>query len=122
MTAEPVDLVVARRWVGGDRALLLELVGIFVEEASARIRELRDATASGDARELERVAHSLKGSATILGARSLQDLCAALEDATRERHLEPAPALVERIDGELGRVVAFFKDAAWPSRFGGVEG
>jgi HPt (histidine-containing phosphotransfer) domain-containing protein len=113
--------VVARRWVGGDRTLLLELVGIFVEEASARIRELRGAVASRDARELERVAHSLKGSATILGARSLQDLCAALEEATRERRLEPAPELVTRIDGELGRVVAFFQDGAWQSRLGGVE-
>src|SRR2546421_11535813 len=81
MAAEPVDLVAARRWVGGDRALLLELVGIFVAEAAARMAELRASLASQNVKELERVAHSLKGSAGILGAGAPQHVPAPLEPA-----------------------------------------
>ena len=113
MAAEPVDLVAARRWVGGDRALLLELVGIFVAEAAARMAELRASLASQNVKELERVAHSLKG---ILGAGELQQVCAELELAAAAKRFDVAPALLARLDHELGRVVAFFRDPAWQSR------
>lgn len=118
MAAEPVDLAAARRWVGGDRALLLELVGIFVSEASARMSELRDALATQNAKELERVSHSLKGSASILGASGLHQHCAELELAAAAKRFELAPDLLARIDAELGRVIAFFRDPAWQSRAG----
>ena len=116
MAAEPVDLVAARRWVGGDRALLLELVGIFVAEAAARMAELRASLASQNVKELERVAHSLKGSAGILGAGELQQVCAELELAAAAKRFDVAPALLARLDHELGRVVAFFRDPACQSR------
>ncbi|MGH7276460.1 MAG: Hpt domain-containing protein [Candidatus Rokuibacteriota bacterium] len=121
MVNQPVDLAVARRWVGGDRTLLLELVGIFVGEAAARIAELRSALTARDVRDLERLAHSLKSSAGILGAQDLQGLCAALEAAVREQRLEAAPELLARLDGELTRVVAFFRDPAWQDRLDGVQ-
>lgn len=116
MGLDPVDLVVARRWVGGDPALLLELVGIFVAEASTRMSELRDAQATENAKEIERVAHSLKGSASILGASALQQSCAELELAGAARRFDLAPELIARLDQELGRVVAFFRDPAWQDR------
>jgi HPt (histidine-containing phosphotransfer) domain-containing protein len=116
MDTEPVDLAAARRWVGGDRALLLELVGIFVAEASARLGELRGALTSRNVKELERVAHSLKGSAGILGASELQQACAELELAAAAKRFDVAPALLTRLDSELGRVVAFFRDPSWQSR------
>lgn len=121
MVNQPVNLAVARRWVGGDRTLLLELVGIFVGEAAARIAELRSALTARDVRDLERLAHSLKSSAGILGAQDLQGLCAALEEAVRGQRLEAAPELLARLDGELARVVAFFRDSAWQDRLDGVQ-
>jgi HPt (histidine-containing phosphotransfer) domain-containing protein len=121
MADPPVDLAVARRWVGSDRTLLLELVGIFVGEAASRIAELRGALTSRDARELGRLAHSLKSSSGILGAQDLQGLCAALEEVVREKRLEAAPELLARLDAELARVVAFFRDSAWKDRLDGVQ-
>lgn len=120
MAAEPVDLVAARRWVGGDRTLLLELVGIFVTEAAARIGDLHAAVTARDTRELERLAHSLKGSSAILGAQALEGVCTALEDAARAKRLEPVPDLVGRLDRELNRVVTFFRDSAWQERLDGA--
>ncbi len=121
MVDGPVDLGVARRWVGGDRALLLELVGIFVGEAPARLGALRAAVASRDTKVLERLAHSLKGSAGLLGAKGLQGICAELEEVAVGKRLGDAPGLVAQIDSELGRVVTFYRDPAWQDGLTEVE-
>jgi len=116
-TAErPVDLAVAMRWLGGDRRLLCELVGIFVDDGPKRIQAIRAALTASDVRQVEQVAHSLKGSASILGATRLQTAALALEDAAHDGHTEDGPALVAQIAGELDKVMAFFADPAWADR------
>ncbi|WP_432507486.1 response regulator [Kineococcus arenarius] len=66
-----------------DRALFAQLLTSFVERAPGAVADLEDALASGDARELETRAHSLKGSAANLGAEVLAQLCADLEARAR---------------------------------------
>ena len=113
METAPVDLTVALHWVGTDRRLLLELVAIFVEEAPARLAELKNAAAARAAAPLERTAHSLKSSAGLLGAVSLRAASAELEERAIAKRFENAPDLVARVESELARVVAFFGDPAW---------
>ncbi|HYS17299.1 MAG TPA: Hpt domain-containing protein [Candidatus Binatia bacterium] len=110
----PVDLAVALRWLGGDQVLLRELVGIFVDDSPKRLQAMRAAMTAADIRQLEHVAHSLKGSAAILGATRLQSAALALEDAAHDGHTENSPDLVARIARELEQVMAFFADPAWP--------
>ena len=112
----PVDLAVAMRWLGGDRRLLCELVGIFVDDGPKRIQAIRAALTASDVRQVEQVAHSLKGSASILGATRLQTAALALEDAAHDGHTENGPALVAQIARELDKVMAFFADPAWADR------
>ncbi|MGH7302703.1 MAG: Hpt domain-containing protein [Candidatus Rokuibacteriota bacterium] len=112
----PVDLAVAMRWLGGDRRLLSELVGIFVDDGPKRLQAIRAALTEADVRQVEHVAHNLKGSAAILGATRLQTAALALEDAAHEGHTENGPDLVAQIAGELDRVIAFFADPAWTDR------
>jgi len=112
----PVDLSVAMRWLGGDRLLLSELVGIFVDDGPKRLQAIRAALTSSDVRQIEQVAHSLKGSASILGATRLQTAALALEDAAHDGHTENGPALVAQIAGELEKVMAFFADPTWTDR------
>jgi len=112
----PVDLAVAMRWLGGDRRLLCELVGIFVDDGPKRIQAIRAALTASDVRQVEQVAHSLKGSASILGATRLQTAALALEDAAHDGHTEDGPALVAQIARELDKVMAFFADPAWADR------
>ncbi|HKQ66810.1 MAG TPA: Hpt domain-containing protein, partial [Methylomirabilota bacterium] len=112
-TEHPVDLSVALRWLGGDRRLLSELVGIFVEDGPKRVQAIRSALTASDVRQVEQVAHSLKGSASILGATQLQSAALALEDAAHDGHTENGPALVAQIARELDKVMAFFADPAW---------
>jgi HPt (histidine-containing phosphotransfer) domain-containing protein len=109
----PVDLAVAMRWLGGDRRLLSELVTIFVDDGPKRLQAIRAALTASDVRQVEHVAHSLKGSAAILGATQLQTAALALEDAAHDGHTENGSDLVAQIARELDRVMAFFADPAW---------
>jgi HPt (histidine-containing phosphotransfer) domain-containing protein len=115
-TERPVDLSVALRWLGGDRHLLAELVGIFVDDGPKRMQAIRVALTAADVRQVEQVAHSLKGSASILGATQLQSAALALEDAAHDGRTENGPALVAQIASELDKVIAFFADPAWTDR------
>lgn len=112
----PVDLAVAMRWLGGDHRLLAELVGIFVDDGPKRLQAIRAALTASDVRQVEHVAHSLKGSAAILGATRLQTAALALEDAAHDGHTENSPDLVAEIARELDRVMAFFADPTWKDR------
>jgi HPt (histidine-containing phosphotransfer) domain-containing protein len=112
----PVDLAVAMRWLGGDRRLLLELVGIFMDDSPKRLDSLRVAMSASDIPQVEQLAHNLKGAAAILGAGDLQSAALALEDAAHEGRPENGSQMVARIAGELDRAMAFFADPGWPKQ------
>jgi HPt (histidine-containing phosphotransfer) domain-containing protein len=117
--SEPaVDLEGALRWVGGDRRLLRELIELFVDDMPKRLTGLKEATATRDVRQLERLAHTLKGSAGILGAGALQVAAQGLEEAMRARRLEVMPELLAALERELERVGVFFADPGWRTFLG----
>jgi HPt (histidine-containing phosphotransfer) domain-containing protein len=109
----PVDLAVALRWLGGDQQLLRELVGIFVDDGPKRLEALRAAMSAADAQQLEQIAHSLKGSAAILGAVRLQESALALEESAHDGFAQHGTHLVPELVHEVERVIAFFGDPAW---------
>jgi HPt (histidine-containing phosphotransfer) domain-containing protein len=74
-----IDPVTMEWYRGLDAEFLGMLVDEFLAEAPRRLRALRAAYAAGDVAALTSEAHALKGSARILGAMPLADLCAALE-------------------------------------------
>lgn len=112
----PVDLAVALRWLGGDHQLLRELVGIFVDDGPKRLEALRAAMTAADGQQLEQIAHSLKGSAAILGAVRLQETALALEESAHNGLVRRDAHLVPELVHEVERVVAFFADPAWQAR------
>jgi HPt (histidine-containing phosphotransfer) domain-containing protein len=112
----PVDLAVALRWLGGDQQLLRELVGIFVDDGPKRLEALRAAMTAADAQQLEQIAHSLKGSAAILGAVRLQESALALEEAAHNGFADNNVHLVPELVHEVERVTAFFADPTWQAR------
>jgi two-component system, sensor histidine kinase and response regulator len=112
----PVDLAMAMRWLGGDRRLLRELVGIFVDDGPKRLEALRAAVRAVDGQKVEQIAHSLKGSASILGAARLRDAAQALEDAAHDGQAANGGGLVGQVAREVEQVIAFFADPTWPER------
>jgi HPt (histidine-containing phosphotransfer) domain-containing protein len=86
----------------GDPAFVGELVGDFLGGAPAQISALRGAVEHGDAGELRRVAHTMKGNAATFGASSLADACRDLEHAA-DGEPEPWPGLLAAVEVELER-------------------
>ncbi len=71
--------------VGKNRKLYLKLLRQFVEQQGPAGEQIASALVSDDNSGAERLAHTLKGVAANLGARTVQTAAGALEKAIRER-------------------------------------
>ncbi len=59
--------------------LVVEIVEAFLDSVPQSLRALRGAAVRGDSATVERLAHSLRGSCGIVGARRMADRAAAIE-------------------------------------------
>jgi two-component system sensor histidine kinase/response regulator len=71
--------------VAGNRKLYLKLLRQFVEQQGPAIGEITAALAAGDVALAERLAHTLKGVAGNIGAKSVHSVAAVLEKAIRSK-------------------------------------
>jgi signal transduction histidine kinase/DNA-binding response OmpR family regulator len=110
MAAPPVDLLAALQNVDGDRAFLAEIIEIFQQDYPRHLAAMRQAIAHRNALQLERAAHSLKGSVAMLGATTASTLAAQLEAMGRDGHIEEALTSLDRLEREVTRLVAFCAD------------
>jgi CheY-like chemotaxis protein/HPt (histidine-containing phosphotransfer) domain-containing protein len=83
--------------VEGDLALFAELVQLFRDDLPKRLDDLRRCVECGDARGLERAAHTLKGSVNSFGGGSVSEALAALENLARGGTIGSAPSRVAEI-------------------------
>jgi len=97
---------------GGDRVLLRELIGVFLEHAPAWIRELGSALGRGDAVEVHRLAHTIKGAVDSCGAARAYDAAMVLERMGRQGDLAAAAAAYAALDREIARVLPELADYA----------
>jgi CheY-like chemotaxis protein/HPt (histidine-containing phosphotransfer) domain-containing protein len=65
----------------GERGLVAEVVGQFLASTSGRLGSLEDAGRRSDFAATTQIAHSLRGSCGVVGARRMADLCNGLEEA-----------------------------------------
>jgi HPt (histidine-containing phosphotransfer) domain-containing protein len=99
--AVPVlDRAGAMERVGGDTALLDELLQMLLEQIAAGLPEMSQAIEQGDARGLEHRAHSLKGAAASLGAERFRQCAFQLEQIGRSGNLASARATLARLAEE----------------------
>lgn len=94
----------------GDQELLAEIAGMFVTDAPSQITELREAVESETAEDVERTAHSLKGSSGNIGASRMSEICDELQDAGASEDLSYAPQLLGQLEAEFGRVRPALED------------
>ena len=91
---------------GGDEAFLQELLELYLGECSKLVAQIETAIAGGDAKGIERAAHTLKGSSGNMGATSVQAAALELETAGREGSLGEGGPLLDKVKAELGRFEA----------------
>ena len=92
--------------LGGDEALALELVSIFLAEYPNLLNAVHASVARGDAQAIRRSAHALRGSVTNFVDEGPTATLFAIERAGAEARLDAVPALVGQLERELDALVA----------------
>lgn len=82
---------------------LRELTGIFLEDTPKRLTELDTSLASGDNGAFTRAAHSIKGSASNLGATQLRAAAEKLEHHSRKEGLNGVAEMIATVKAEFNQ-------------------
>ncbi len=90
----------------GEPDVLKEVLKLFLEDVPGRLARLRAAREAGNAVELQRVAHSLKGSSGNIGANAMLAVCRLLDELGKSGDVSSGSGLVESLDAEFARVKA----------------
>ena len=91
-----LDRAAALERLGGDTALLVEMVSLFQQDAPRLLADMHAALGQQNAEALRRAAHSLKGAAAYIGATATSDLAYRLEQLAADGQLaEASQTLVE---------------------------
>lgn len=110
---EPViDPEFALASVDGNEDILLLMIDAYFEETADLLGQLIQAVESGDAASIERVAHTIKSSVALYGAKAASDEALNLEEMGKRSELSQAPASLARLRSELKRVHDAI-DAEW---------
>ena len=108
----PVDAVIDPKVLAGLRELrepgepdgAVELIDLFLRDTPRSIESMQSAIARSDAVALRESAHSLKGTASNLGARRLAAACAELEKLARQSLLAEAANVFGQVTEEYDQV------------------
>lgn len=107
-----IDLAALKDRLADDRELLVELIGLYLDDEQALIDQVAAAIRAGDAAMLARAAHTIKGSVGNFCAAPAHGAAAALEAAGREGRIGDAQPLFERMVLELGKVREMLRSLA----------
>ncbi len=96
--------------VEGDKELLMEMVELFLQDSPRLIGAIREAAARGDAKSLERSAHTLKGSVSNFCASAAAAAALRLEQMGREGDLAQAAEGCAALEKEIARLKALLAE------------
>jgi HPt (histidine-containing phosphotransfer) domain-containing protein len=82
----------------GDPTLTATLVDLFLGQAGGQVHELARGVAAGDAASVASVAHTLKGSASAVGAQRIAAAASRLGDAGHSGDLSGATRLQSELE------------------------
>jgi CheY-like chemotaxis protein len=99
--AAVLDREKAMARASGDRGLLVELAGIFLEETPETLSRIAEALEKDDAKSIARLAHRLKGALLTLAAPAAAESALALEQSPEGA---PAREAFGRLQKELSRL------------------
>lgn len=97
MVVESEALETLQEIAGDDGgAFMMEVVGLFLDDAAVRIADLTGAASQSDWETAAKAAHALKSASANVGALPLSQSCARLESSVREG--EPRDAMAAHAD------------------------
>ena len=99
-----IDPDILRRVVGNDPEFLREVLEDFVCHAQSEITAIRAAFVSQDAERMKIPTHRFKGSASLMGARQVVEVCARLEAAAGANDWPMIQSLMPCLDGLMQHI------------------
>ncbi len=108
--ASSVDLDALLRGFGGHRHLVREVVDVFLEDAPALLKRVRDAARARDAAELASAAHTIKGSAGLFTLGRAYESAGRLERLARAGDLTPTDAACDELETDVARLMEELRD------------
>ena len=93
------------RRLSGDRDLMTEVIGVFLEQLPVRLAAIREAVTSRNADALEEAANALKEAAASLSAGGLSDASRALERLGAESQMDGADAAWQHLSVEASKAI-----------------
>jgi signal transduction histidine kinase/CheY-like chemotaxis protein/HPt (histidine-containing phosphotransfer) domain-containing protein/HAMP domain-containing protein len=105
----PVDPQALKSVFGDDEETFREILGDFVDPATANVKEITDAVEAGDAAGVGSAAHKLKSSSRSVGAIQLGELCEQLEKAGKSGDADTIADLAPSIPAVLAEVIDYIK-------------
>jgi two-component system, sensor histidine kinase and response regulator len=109
-----LDRAVLLEALDGDEDLLRTLAGLFLDDAPSIRAALNDAVTRADAKELERAAHRLKGSAGVFRAADLAAAAAGLETMGGSGDLGGAARAVRELEPLLEHLTTLLAEVHSP--------
>jgi polar amino acid transport system substrate-binding protein len=92
--------------VNGDRQLYVKLLTSFHHRHQDINGKIKDELAHGNRHVAQRLAHTVKGVSGTIGAKRLFEISTKLESALKKDNRDRIPALLNRFDREVTRVIA----------------
>jgi CheY-like chemotaxis protein len=108
---EPVDLESAFQRFDGDTEFFKEMLREFLNLAPKQLEKLAEAMERGDAKVVEREAHSLKGAAGNLGAKAFGQVALQLEILGRTKDLAGVKEIIGNLKAELTRLEEYYNQS-----------
>jgi two-component system, sensor histidine kinase and response regulator len=110
------DAAATLRNIGGDRALLEELVELFLQRYQAMLEGIRTALAERNHVAVEQAAHALKGTANNLSASEVVLSAGQLEALGRLGTLVEGPIIYAQLEKAVLRLVHVLENLNWHQR------
>ncbi len=101
MTDDIIDLKEVLERVQQDKELLLELLGIFLEDCPIKIAAIKEALPKKDFKQLHELAHSMKGASGNLSAKSISAHFLQIEQTAKNNDVSGIAECVVHIEKEL---------------------
>jgi HPt (histidine-containing phosphotransfer) domain-containing protein len=92
------EAVLAKLHELGDTAFVVEMIDAFFMLMQRSCAEARSALEVGQLEPVIRMGHSLKSSARVMGARTLQDIATQVERHAREHRFQELSGLLDQFD------------------------
>ncbi|HCA43460.1 MAG TPA: hypothetical protein DEP28_09445 [Bacteroidetes bacterium] len=82
----------------GEDSFFKELIGVYLEQSPGLIKDINLSFKTGNADQMGKAAHTLKGSSLNIGCRKFSDICKDIEMKGKSNDLENVDKLLENLD------------------------